>query len=185
MHILTKLLLSGWVLLFVYLLVSAVSSSKDKIPTRRKSNFLRAAILILFLLIIISIPAKDSNYLVINNSAVRVIGFVLFLLGLTTIVWARANLGKNWGFPMSQKANPELITSGPYQFVRHPIYAGILLSLLGTTLCINTYWLFLLIMSGAFFIYSALMEEKMMSQAFPKEYADYKKKTKMIIPFLL
>ena len=56
-----------------------------------------------------------------------VIGLVFFVLGLGLAVWARLHIGRNWGTPMTQKNEPELVTSGPYRFVRHPIYSGLLL----------------------------------------------------------
>jgi protein-S-isoprenylcysteine O-methyltransferase Ste14 len=45
-------------------------------------------------------------------------------LGLGFAIWARVHIGRNWGTPMTQKDEPELVTSGPYHLVRHPIYSG-------------------------------------------------------------
>lgn len=112
-------------------------------------------------------------------------GFVAFILGLLFAIWARRNLGENWGMPMTVKQSPELVTSGPYRFVRHPIYSGILLAMLGTAFATTLIGLFILAIVGTYFIYSALVEEKIMLAAFPKTYPAYKQKTKMIIPFIL
>lgn len=60
------------------------------------------------------------------------LGLVLFALGLGFAIWARMHIGRNWGTPMSQKDGAELVTSGPYHLVRHPIYSGILLAGIGT-----------------------------------------------------
>ena len=62
------------------------------------------------------------------------LGLVLFGLGLAFAIWARVHIGRNWGTPMTQKDEPELVTSGPYRLVRHPIYSGILLANIGTAL---------------------------------------------------
>ena len=86
---------------------------------------------------------------------------------------------------MSLREKPELITSGPYQFVRHPIYSGFLLAMFGTGLADGTTWLLILIVMGIYFIYSAKTEEKMMLKEFPEKYPAYMKKTKMLIPFVL
>jgi protein-S-isoprenylcysteine O-methyltransferase Ste14 len=112
------------------------------------------------------------------------IGILLFLSGLALAIWARLYLGRNWGMPMSLKQDPELITSGPYHFIRHPIYAGILLALLGSALGGSVYWLIILIVMCTYFIYSATVEEKIMLNQFPKIYSTYKKQTKMLIPFV-
>ncbi len=54
------------------------------------------------------------------------LGAALFLGGLGPAIWARLHLGRNWGMPQTLKSEPELITSGPYRLLRHPIYTGIL-----------------------------------------------------------
>ena len=125
-----------------------------------------------------------SRGLVGGGEAAQVIGFVLFLAGLALAIWARLHLGKNWGMPMTKKQNPELVVSGPYSFIRHPIYTGLLLAILGSALTVNGYFLVLLVLISAYFIYSATVEEKIMAAEFPKTYPDYKKKTKMLLPFV-
>ena len=61
----------------------------------------------------------------------------MFASGIGLAIWARIHLGRNWGMPTSQKADPELVTTGPYRFVRHPIYTGLLVALLGTALAVG------------------------------------------------
>jgi protein-S-isoprenylcysteine O-methyltransferase Ste14 len=61
----------------------------------------------------------------------QVLRVILFLSGLGLAAWARIYLGRNWGMPMTQQKNePEIVTSGPYRFARHPIYSGLLLAIL-------------------------------------------------------
>jgi protein-S-isoprenylcysteine O-methyltransferase Ste14 len=86
---------------------------------------------------------------------------------------------------MTQKQEPELVTSGPYRSVRHPIYSGLLLAILGTALATNVYWLIALAVMAAYFIYSATVEERLMTRSFPAAYPAYRAKTKMLIPFVL
>ena len=80
---------------------------------------------------------------------------------------------------------PELVSSGPYRFVRHPIYSGLLLAIVGTALSTNVYWLIALGVMGVYFVYSAEVEERLMTSMFPALYPSYKAKTKMLIPFVL
>jgi protein-S-isoprenylcysteine O-methyltransferase Ste14 len=121
----------------------------------------------------------------IDNAPVQILGLVLIVAGLGTAVWARIYLGRNWGMPMTAKEQPELVTSGPYRFVRHPIYSGLLLATLGSALAATLFWLFILAALGSYFIYSARVEERLMTTAFPQAYPAYKAKSKMLIPFVV
>ncbi|HSZ49777.1 MAG TPA: isoprenylcysteine carboxylmethyltransferase family protein [Streptosporangiaceae bacterium] len=112
-------------------------------------------------------------------------GLGLFLLGLAVAVWARIYLGGNWGMPMTRKDNPELVTTGPYHLIRHPIYSGILLAMIGTAIAVSVYWLIAAVVIGGYFIYSATVEERYMAERFPDTYPGYKRSTKMLVPFLL
>jgi protein-S-isoprenylcysteine O-methyltransferase Ste14 len=110
---------------------------------------------------------------------------IVFAAGLGLAVWARVYLGRNWGMPMTEKEEPELVTSGPYRFVRHPIYSGILLGFAGSALATNGYWVIPFVACLFFFIYSARVEEGIMSSTFPTAYPSYCARTKMLIPFVL
>jgi protein-S-isoprenylcysteine O-methyltransferase Ste14 len=121
----------------------------------------------------------------IRSVTVGVIGLGIVLCGLALAIWARLYLGRNWGMPMSVKEDPELITSGPYSRVRHPIYTGLLLGFLGTTLLTNVVTVVVFLGFGASFLYSAVVEERNMTKAFPAEYPAYRTRTKMLIPFVL
>jgi len=85
---------------------------------------------------------------------------------------------------MSQKVDPELVTTGPYSRVRHPIYSGIILAMIGTTIAVSLYWLVAVVLIGAYFLYSAIVEERLMARLFPGSYPEYKRSTKMLIPFI-
>ena len=105
--------------------------------------------------------------------------------GIALAVWARLHPGRNWGMPMTQRAEPELVTSGPYRFVRHPIYSGLLAAMLGTALVDNLLGLIVVAVLVAYFYYSGTVEERNLTTTFPMAYPEYKSRTKMLIPFLL
>jgi protein-S-isoprenylcysteine O-methyltransferase Ste14 len=109
-------------------------------------------------------------------------GVALCLSGFGLAVNARRHLGRNWGMPMSRKEQPELVTSGPYAHIRHPIYTGLILAMLGSAIGVNVYWALLLVLVGAYFIYSARREETVMLQLFPEQYAAYMARTGMLAP---
>ena len=122
---------------------------------------------------------------IIQIPAVQGLGIVLFVAGLALAIWARLYIGRNWGMPMSVKADPELVTTGPYRYVRHPIYSGVILGMVGTALAVGLDWLIVALLMAVYFIYSATVEEKNLVRLFPTTYPSYKRSTKMLVPFLL
>jgi protein-S-isoprenylcysteine O-methyltransferase Ste14 len=121
---------------------------------------------------------------VVSSPVLQGVGMVLFLTGLGLAVWARVHLGRNWGTPMSEKVDAALVTSGPYQYIRNPIYSGIILAAIGTTVAISWYWLVVVVLMGTYFVYSAIVEEQTMERLFPDTYPEYKRSTKRLIPFI-
>jgi protein-S-isoprenylcysteine O-methyltransferase Ste14 len=85
---------------------------------------------------------------------------------------------------MTQKDEPELVTSGPYHVVRHPIYSGILAAGVGTALALSWQWLIVVALAGIYFVYSATVEERFMTEQFPDAYQVYKRSTKMLVPLV-
>ena len=120
-----------------------------------------------------------------SSPLIALIGLILTALGIAFAIWARFNIGTNWGMPMSLKENRELVTSGPYKYVRHPIYSGMLLAMLGAALVVGTWWALIFVIVSLYFFFSARSEEKTLTKEFPNEYPAYMKRTKMLIPFIL
>jgi protein-S-isoprenylcysteine O-methyltransferase Ste14 len=170
----------AWAVFWLYWLISALDAKKGSRPRRTRPPGL-------FILIVGFVLTRifGPGSLAVHNTIVQVVGVVLLVGGLGWAVWARIYLGRNWGMPMTRKDEPELVTSGPYHFVRHPIYSGILLAFVGTALATNIYWLIAFGVLGAYFVYSATVEERLLVEAFPTQYPGYRTKTKMLIPFVL
>lgn len=112
-------------------------------------------------------------------------GAVIATAGAALAFTARAVLGRNWGTPGSRKADSDLVTSGPYALVRHPIYGGVLLMMVGTAIGLIMTWWIMVVAAGSFFVYSARREERLMTERFPDAYPGYRRRTKMLIPFVL
>ena len=85
---------------------------------------------------------------------------------------------------MTRKQDPELVTSGPYRLVRHPIYTGILVAGIGTAVALSWSWLIAVALAGVYFIYSAIVEERYLAEQFPDTYPAYRRSTKMLLPFI-
>jgi len=176
-----------WIIFVVYWLTSALSAKKT-IKRSRWTITIRIVALIVIILVLRSnaFANFDATFLTHPSDGLGIIGMIVCGLGIALAIWARAYLGKNWGAPMSIKENAELITSGPYKYIRHPIYAGVILAMLGSALVGDAVWLIAIIIFLPYFILvSARKEEQNMTKLFPAEYPEYKKKTKMVIPFVL
>lgn len=169
----------AWALFWVGWLAAATSAKPGSARRGRRLRGMTAVGVYLMVRFV------HVDALTVHDPAVRAAGTILFVAGLAVAVWARVNMGRNWGMPMSHKTDPELVTSGPYRVVRHPIYSGILLAVLGTALAVNLDWLILLAVSTAWFLYSAKVEEQLMTDQFPTVYPAYRDHTKMLVPFLI
>jgi protein-S-isoprenylcysteine O-methyltransferase Ste14 len=113
------------------------------------------------------------------------IGFLLALLGIGLAILGRDHLSRDRATPRSNEENPALVTSGPYALVRHPIYGGMLLAMLGSAIGQSVLWLLPLVVYGPYFLRSARREEARLIERFPEHYRAYMKRTKMLLPFVV
>jgi protein-S-isoprenylcysteine O-methyltransferase Ste14 len=171
----------GWAAFWIYWVVAALSMKRGNVPWGRE---LRIRALILVLVIVLIRFGGFRNHGLDTDPWRAGVGLGLFALGLGFAIWARVNIGRNWGTPMSQKDDPELVISGPYHFVRHPIYSGILLAGVGTGVALSWWWMIVVALAGVYFVYSATVEERNMTKQFPETYPEYRRSTKMLIPFV-
>jgi protein-S-isoprenylcysteine O-methyltransferase Ste14 len=181
MHVVDVVILVGWIAFWIYWLAASVGVKAGRSPSSRFIGIRVGAILIILLLVR---TRALKGHTATDNPWLQGVGLALFLAGLSLAIWARVYLGRNWGMPMTQKVDPELVTTGPYHRVRHPIYSGIILAMIGTTIAVSLYWLVAVLLIGAYFVYSAFNEERFMAGLFPDSYPEYKRSTKMLIPFV-
>jgi protein-S-isoprenylcysteine O-methyltransferase Ste14 len=170
----------GWVVFLIYWVVAA-SSSKESVGGGWRARL--TGVSAVGVILIAAVLRGGS--LAVHNVILAAIGALLFACGIALAVWARLHLGRDWGMPMTQRAEPELVTSGPYRFVRHPIYSGLLTAMLGTALVNNLLGLIVVAVLVAYFYYCGIVEERNLAATFPKSYPEYRSRTKMLIPFLL
>lgn len=172
----------------VFVVVWVVSMFFAKRAAYRAPGFwVVRAVVIVLMVIAIRQQARGGAWSAAptGHPAAAVVGVVLCLAGIAFAFWARWSIGRNWGMPMSRKANPELVTAGPYRYVRHPIYSGVLVAMLGTALVMGLPWLVLLVLMGGYFAWSARSEEKYLVAEFPEAYPAYRARTRMLIPFVV
>ena len=108
----------------------------------------------------------------------------LTVCGIAFAIWARIYLGRNWSSRPAVKVDHELVTSGPYRYVRHPIYTGIMLAAFGAALISSPFGVGLFVIVFLIFFFRIHKEEKLMLGLFPNEYAAYQTQTKRLIPLL-
>ena len=114
------------------------------------------------------------------------LGAALTFAGIAFAIWARVWIAGNWSSDVTLKRNHELIVSGPYAFVRHPIYTGILLALTGTALAVGEWrGLLAVVLAGAAFWRKLGIEEAVMRRQFGEAYTGYAERVSALIPFIL
>lgn len=114
----------------------------------------------------------------------QVAGVAVCATGVAVAVWARLTLGQSWGMPMTVRSDTRLVESGPYRWVRHPIYSGLLLLMIGSTLTRGLVFLPALIGVAVYFLLSMRTEEADLRKSLPETYAAYANETKRLIPFI-
>jgi protein-S-isoprenylcysteine O-methyltransferase Ste14 len=171
----------GWGAFWLYWLVAAFSMKKGRVPWSRAGGI--RVLIVLLALVLVRLGAFRDHRVTTDPWRAGV-GLLLFAVGLGFAVWARVHIGRNWGTPMTQKDEPELVTSGPYHLARHPIYSGVLTAGVGTAFALSWWWLIPVALAGVYFVYSATVEERYLTEQFPDTYPEYKRSTKMLVPFV-
>jgi protein-S-isoprenylcysteine O-methyltransferase Ste14 len=172
-----------WLVFWFFWLIAAFTAKSGRSGGWSRLTGLRVLIFVAFYIVVRDVGLRGHSFR--PGPVMASIGLLLFLLGLALAVWARLYIGRNWGTPMSRKEEPELVTTGPYRLIRHPIYSGLILAMIGTALATTLYGLIAVAVLSAFFIYSATREEAYLTEQFQDTYRDYKHSTKMLIPFIL
>jgi protein-S-isoprenylcysteine O-methyltransferase Ste14 len=181
-------LLSGY-LWFGFALVWMLWAIRTKPTERRESKLSRLSYALLlppgfYLLFARRVPIHWLNAQVLPDVAwVREAAVALTAAGLLFAIWARLYLGTNWSGTVTVKVGHELVRSGPYRWVRHPIYSGLLLASLGTAAERGEVrGLIAIAFIYAGFWMKLRTEERFMADVFGSKYAEYKRDTGALIP---
>jgi protein-S-isoprenylcysteine O-methyltransferase Ste14 len=112
-------------------------------------------------------------------------GAAVSACGLFVAIWARRHLGRNWSGEITIKVEHELIRTGPYKLVRHPIYTGILIMYVGTAIVTGT-WLALVgvAMAALAYVRKIRLEEANMRVAFGPQYEEYCRESRALVPWV-
>src|SRR5712675_128215 len=185
----TDIIRACWIVFITIWLVAAVSTKR---AVYRESRAQRLRYWVLFVIACLllfygrELPYPLNLRIIPHATLVAWAAPVLCVAGLTFALWARVTLGRNWSGVVTLKEGHELVERGPYRFVRHPIYTGIVTMFFATALAQGHLSGFVgtLLMFASFWI-KLRDEERLMLQQFPERYADYRRRAKCIIPFVL
>jgi len=178
----------AWVVFWIYWFISAW---KTRSPLKRKQSrwpWLLFVLLFAFWVLLSSVFSPD--YLVQraipDTLVIGLSGTIITLMGLGFAVWARVHLGKYWSSMPAIREDHKLIRTGPYRFVRHPIYTGVQVGIAGTAIIIGmSLGLIVFFLIMVVYLWKIRMEENYLSEEFGEEYARYKKEVPALIPFLV
>jgi len=177
-----------FVIVILYWVVAA-SSTKPTLKGQRGGQWRPVAFVVALVLLFVfrrPLGIHGGLFLWPHTLVVGIIADIIALCGLLIALWARTTLGGNWSSNVVIKEDHELIQRGPYGYVRHPIYSGLLLMVLA--LVINNgrlawFIAFAFLCLGLYF--KARREEQLLTTHFPESYPKYRAKVKALIPFVL
>jgi protein-S-isoprenylcysteine O-methyltransferase Ste14 len=180
-----------WIILLLYWLKSAkfLKSAKEIKREYSKSWFYAGGIFFISLLLtsfnLPHIPFLSFSFIP-KLMIIQIISVIFVIIGFLIAIISRKTLASNWSSNIDLKKDHELITNGIYGYVRHPIYSGFLSMALGTliytgTISSSIFFIVMLI----FIIFKIKEEEELLTKNFGKDYEDYKKRVKSIVPYIL
>lgn len=183
-----EIIIACWCVFFVVWLVSAFRT-KTTLQRQSPAAMLAHRLPIGFgwwLLIIFKWSPFLNRQILQRTAFLEAFSVVLCACGLGFTIWARQTLAGNWSSDVTLKRGHELIRTGPYRIVRHPIYTGLLVMVLGTAIFIGQMRgvLSLLLVTLGFWI-KLRQEERLMMQHFPEAYPNYRREVKALIPFVI
>jgi len=176
----------SWLVFLVYWIVAAfrVNRMRQREPAARRIVYL---LLIAVSLILFNADPRYFGPLnrrfVHRSFGIAVVGTLLTVAGIGFAIWARNHIGRFWSGSVAIREDHQLIRSGPYSRIRHPIYTGILVALAGTTLAVGNYralLAFVLILVSL--IYKARLEEALLTREFGAAFDEHRRHTGFFLP---
>jgi protein-S-isoprenylcysteine O-methyltransferase Ste14 len=177
-----------WFIFAAYWLISArnLKPVKKREPLASRALYIvLVAMAALFFLKLLPDTSALRHRFIANITALYYLGFAISCAGVAIAIWARYHIGANWSGRVTVKQDHELIQTGPYARLRHPIYSGVQLGLLGTALAIGR-WSALLLAMAVMFVHwpKAIREQRLMEQEFGEQYRDYMSRAGFLFPRL-
>ena len=178
----------AWVVFFASWLLAAIWSSRAQSRAGLAREFPNRAVTVAGALLIFRYMGEREPFLPVSWDVSDTIGWSLFafvLAGMAFAWWARLHLGTLWSGTVTRKSDHRIVDTGPYALVRHPIYTGILFSLLATALQRGALepLIGVLLMFIGFWMKARLEEEFLREGLGAEAYDQYRARVPMLIPF--
>jgi protein-S-isoprenylcysteine O-methyltransferase Ste14 len=175
-----------WIVLGVYWAGSALRQK----ATKKEEHFIeRLRHLVPVMVAFFLLSQSDASYgwlglrFVPERGTLNLLGLVLAGAGVAFAIWARGRLGRNWSAAVSIREQHDLIRTGPYRAVRHPIYTGLLLAIMGTALIVGEFRALLAFaIALASFYLKARKEDAWLAREFGETFEGHAMQTGLFLP---
>lgn len=181
----------AWLVILVFWMFGAFQTKK----TSKQEPFFKRILWYWFPLIIAGLLLGPGEWFghtwlrenfIEHTDLVGIIGASIAWLGALLACWSRFVLGKNWSVSVQLKKNHELVKTGPYKIIRHPIYTALLLVFLGNTIIVGDYRGILAMLIVFLSFWRKLkLEEKWLKEYFGESYLNYKAESRALFPWVL
>lgn len=183
-----NILATIWTVFWVLWVLPAVFGKRTVQRQATGSRILQLVLLLVAYVLIVN-GALGWSWLnqrvVPAGRASTAVGYGLLVAGMLFAGWARLFLGGNWSSNVTLKQDHTLVRSGPYRIVRHPIYTGLLVALLGTAIAVGELRCFLgVLLAAVAWKIKSISEETLMVQEFGDQYTRYREQVKGLVPYL-
>ena len=175
-----------WIVFLIYWIVSAI---RTRVTVQTESFASRYAILLIEVVGFVLLFRHSAGIGFLGTRfmhrtlASAIAGLILIWMGIGLAIWARDHLAEYWSARITIKEDHELIRTGPYARLRHPIYSGIILAAIGSAVVIDQWRCVLgvcLILTG--YCIKARKEETMLTQQFGEAFREHQKHAGFLIP---
>jgi protein-S-isoprenylcysteine O-methyltransferase len=183
-----RIITSLWILAGIVWAVAALNTKQTRRREAVARRLLYTAVMAIAIVLVFKSqfrPGVLNDFFIAQTPAVEWIGVALTAAGIGLAIYARITLGRNWSGRVTLKEDHMLVRKGPYAVVRHPIYTGLLLAMLGAAISRGRAGALLGVVVGAVgWRMKSLIEEGFMERQFGAQYLDYKRHVKALIPFV-
>ncbi len=182
----TRVVISLWIGWLIVWYAASINVKRSRVRDTMLSRLIQVgvggAVFVLLFYPKMHLGWADTRF-VGNIRAMQILGTFLTALGLGFCLWARIYLGRNWSGAVRISEGHELIRSGPYARIRHPIYSGLLLAILGTAVVVGRWrGIAAFMVATVGFAYKAKREELLLAQEFGSAFEEHRRRTGFFIP---